>query len=114
MEARKHFMHCNIAGFSYYDGVLVFHELDIGTELKLKIEPDNRFDPHAVEVYYGEFKLGYLPADKNEIIHLLLEMGHDIFETRIQKIDPSAHPENQVHIIVYVKNRNAGVNKLSL
>ncbi|MEJ5265311.1 MAG: HIRAN domain-containing protein [Bacteroidales bacterium] len=105
MERVKHFMHCNIAGFSYYEGALVFNELTIGTELTLNIEPDNKFDPHAVAVYYGHTKLGYLPADKNEVIHLLLEMGHDIFETRIQKIDPTANPENQVHVIIYVKRK---------
>lgn len=112
MENRKHFLHCNIAGFSYYEGAIVFKELAVGTELSLKIEPDNRFDPHAVEVYYGQTKLGYLPADKNKIIHLLLEMGHDIFETRIQKLDPTAHPENQVQIIVYVKKWGEGVDKI--
>jgi len=65
-----------------------------------------------VEVYYGNTKLGYLPAGKNEIIHLLLEMGHDIFETRIQKLDPTANPENQVHVIVYVKKKGEGVEKI--
>lgn len=110
METRKHFMHCHIAGFSYHEGPTVFNELTIGTELSLTAESDNKFDPHAVAVYYGNTKLGYLPANKNEVIHLLLEMGYNIFETRIQKIDPTTHPENQVHIIIYVKRNESSID----
>ncbi|MCX7985329.1 MAG: HIRAN domain-containing protein, partial [Bacteroidales bacterium] len=96
-------MHCNLAGFSYYEGSLVFNKLTIGTELRLVLEPENKYDPCAVAVYYENTKLGFLPADKNDIVHLLLDMGHAIFETYVQQIDPSAHPEKQVGIVVYVK-----------
>ena len=34
-EQRKHFLHCNIAGFMYWDGCIAFEELKMGTELKL-------------------------------------------------------------------------------
>lgn len=112
METRKHFMHCQIAGFSYHEGPLVFNELTVGAELTLVIEPNNKYDPTAVAVYYGNSKLGYLPADKNNIVHLLLEMGYDIFETRIQRIDPATHPENQVHIIIYIKRNESSLDMI--
>ena len=30
----------------------------------------------------------------------------DIYEVRIQRISPDEHPENQVEVIVYIKNQN--------
>ena len=30
----------------------------------------------------------------------------DIYEVRIQRISPDAHPENQIEVIVYIKNQN--------
>jgi hypothetical protein len=48
----RHFSNFNIAGFTYYDGVDVFYDLKIGTELQLKVEPSNRLDAYAVAIYY--------------------------------------------------------------
>lgn len=105
----KHFKHFYIAGFSYYDGIKAFKELEIGTELSLKLESDNKYDPHAIEIYYKDFKLGYVPRRENDTLHLLMEMGYShIFEAYVQAIDPSADPEGQVRVVIYVrKNENA-------
>ena len=32
----------------------------------------------------------------------------DIYEVRITRITPDAHPENQVEVIVYIKNLDFG------
>ena len=50
---KRHLMNCRIAGFSYWDGAEAFEKLKIGTPLDLVREPDNRFDPYAVAIYYG-------------------------------------------------------------
>jgi hypothetical protein len=102
---RKHLINCNIAGFSYYEGPLVFKELEIGTELILKPEADNKYDPKAVAIYYKDRKLGYIPACNNHFISIMFEMGYDIFEAYIQKIDPTQNPENQIYIAVYVRGK---------
>ncbi|HOT13998.1 MAG TPA: HIRAN domain-containing protein [Bacteroidales bacterium] len=101
---RRHLTHFNIAGFTYYDGPIVFNELKIGTELRLVAEPDNRYDPKAVALYFGEHKLGFVPRGENSPISKLLEQGYaEIFETRIQRINATDHPENQVGVVVYLK-----------
>ena len=62
------------------------------------------FDPYAVAVYYGESKLGFIPRTTNHEISKFIELGHtDLFETRVNRIAPDAHPENQVGVIVYIK-----------
>ena len=103
---RRHFNHFNIAGFTYYEGPVVFDQLKIGTQLSLKQEEDNRYDAHAVALYLGDNKLGFVPRTENNAISKLLECGYpDIFEAYIQRIDEREHAENQVHVIVYLKHQ---------
>lgn len=105
-EQRKHFLHCNIAGFMYWDGCIAFEELKMGTKLELEREENNSHDHNAVAVYYRDMKLGYIPKRHNEMISLFLDMGHKgVFEVRVCQIDEEAHPEHQVHINVYIKRK---------
>ncbi len=111
METRRHFSTFHIAGFTYWDGCIVFKELEIGTELALRREADNRFDPYAVAIYFGEHKLGFVPRTTNKEINKFLEQGYDsIFEVRINRICPEEHPENQVHVVVFLKGNEAAKN----
>ena len=106
-EQRKHFFHCNIAGFMYWDGCIAFEELKMGTELKLVREEYNSHDHNAVAVYYKDMKLGFIPIYKNELISQFLDMGHsDVFETRVCRLDKDTHPEHQVHINIYIKRKS--------
>lgn len=101
---KRHYTTFDIAGFSYWEGCIVFNELKIGTELALVREEENKFDPYAVAIYYGESKIGFIPRDKNHEISKFLELGYTkMFEPRINRLTPDAHPENQVGVIVYIK-----------
>lgn len=103
---RRHLTTFNIAGFSYYDGPVVFRDLKIGTKLKLKYEPENKYDPKAVMIKFDGYKLGYVPRGQNSEISKFLEMGYNVFEIRVQRLDPTAYPENQVGVIVYIKKKD--------
>ena len=103
---RTHLANFHIAGFSYWDGCEAFEQLRIGTELRLVRETGNAFDFYAVAIYYGDFKLGYVPRGENHEISKYLDMGlENIYECRITRLTPDTHPENQVEVIVYVKNQ---------
>ena len=102
------FMDCHLAGRKYHDADEVWDELKVGTTLKLERDKENRIDPYAVMVVFEkdgeEYKLGYIPRGENETIANILEMGwNEIFECRISKINPDAHPENQVHLTIKIK-----------
>ena len=103
---RIHLTNFHIAGFGYWDGCEAFEQLKIGTKLELVREDDNPFDPYAVAIYFGEYKLGFIPRGTNHDISKHLDMGlSDIYEVRITRITPDVHPEQQVEVIVYVKNQ---------
>lgn len=122
MVAKKlYFMDCHLAGRKYHDADEVWDELKVGTVLWLERDLDNKNDPYAVAVCYydqdtdndkaDKYVLGYIPRTDNETIANLLEMGWtDIFECRISKLNPEAHPENQVYLTIRIK-RNPKVMK---
>lgn len=103
---KKYLERFAIAGFSYYEGCIAFRKLEIGTKLKLKAEPTNRFDKNAVEIYYKKRKLGYIPKSCNRTISKMLQCGIDVFEVRVQRLCACEYPENQVEVILYIKPKN--------
>ena len=106
-EVKKvHLTNFHIAGFGYWDGCEAFKHLKIGTKLSFVREEDNKFDPYAVAIYYKEFKLGFIPREENQDISKYLDMGwDDLYDVRITRITPDTHPENQIEVVVKVKNR---------
>lgn len=110
MEQKKlidrHFLNFAIAGFTYWDGCMALAELKPGMKLELVREDGNMFDPYAVAIYYGDYKLGFVPRKDNHQLCKFLELGYgDIFEARVQRVSPERHMEDQVGVIVYIKQR---------
>ena len=106
MKPENYFSHFDIAGFTYYDGVDVFEQLRVGTQVKLVVEPENRYDRHAVAIYYKDKKLGFIPRNENKMISKLLQFGYeDIFSAKINRISADEHPENQVGVVVKINER---------
>ena len=76
---------CNVAGFSHYEGCIVFDQLKIGSQLRLVREDENAYDHDAVAIFYGETHIGYVPSSKNEQLATMLDLGHDdLFEVYVQ------------------------------
>lgn len=105
---KAYLAHFNIAGFTYYEGASVFGKLRIGKKLTLKMEEKNKYDPKAVAIYYKSSKIGFVPRNENRIIYKLLKIGlSKNIQIRIQRIDASAHPEEQIQVVVHlIKNSN--------
>ncbi|MCH5244063.1 MAG: HIRAN domain-containing protein [Lentimicrobiaceae bacterium] len=103
---KVHLANFHIAGFGYWEGCEAFEHLKIGTKLDLVREEDNAFDPYAVAIHYGEYKLGFIPRSANHDISKYLDMGlEDIYDVRITRITPDTHPENQVEVIINILNQ---------
>lgn len=107
LEKKRHFMSCNVAGFTYHDGCEVFDQLKIGSPLRLVRDEENEYDHNAVAVFFGDTWLGYVPRQRNEQLAMFMDLGYeDIFEARVQQLNPQAHPEQQVGMVIYVKKAN--------
>lgn len=86
---------------------MALRRLHIGTQLRLVREADNKFDPYAVAIYYKEYKLGFIPQGKNQTVSQLLDLGYnDIFDLRVQQLLIDAHPEKQVSVVLFIKQRS--------
>ena len=102
----RHFLNFEIAGFTYWDGCMALEELKPGTRLILAREEENKFDPYAVAIYYGDYKLGFVPRKVNQQLSQFLDLGYgDIFEAFVQRVSPDRHMEDQVGVVIYIKYR---------
>ena len=57
-----------LAGFRYYAGETLWHEMREGDRLTLVRETDNEHDGNAVRVEWRGQKLGYLPRAQNRAV----------------------------------------------
>lgn len=102
------YMDCHLAGRKYHDTDLVWDYLRVGTPLRLEREMNNPYDPYAVQVIFNkdgeDYLLGYIPRGDNRNLAAFLEMGWEsLFDCRISRLSPDAHPESQVHLTISVR-----------
>ena len=100
---KKIYKNFKIAGIEYYEALIVINEMKIGDKLILKPQPDNIHDENAVEIFYKDYKLGYIPRNANYSISVLLNAGWDIFDAYIQKIN---RDELDIQVAVFVREKN--------
>lgn len=55
-----------------YDYIYVFHKMHSRDILQLVHETDNPLNPHAVAVYYRDFKIGYLSEKSDRMVANLM------------------------------------------
>ena len=89
-------MNSFIAGVKFrnnYEEMLA--KLSEGTEVLLKPEPDNPYDPDAIAVYNAEDHLGYIP--KRDVPAVALNMEESGIKAVVEYVE-----EDKVHLIVPV------------
>ena len=99
MKVYKNF---KIAGIEYYEALFIMEEIKAGDKVQLKAEKSNIHDENAVEIYYKDKKLGYIPRSANYSISVLLNAGWDVFDAYIQKID---RDNLDIQVAVFVRER---------
>lgn len=68
-----------IAGTSHAPGIdATMHQIPNDAPFDLVREPDNPADGWAIRVEHGGRKIGYIPADKNELLARLMDGGKTI------------------------------------
>ena len=65
-----------VAGTTHIRGIdEIVEKLETDADLRLVREPDNLADSWAIRVYSGEERIGYVPADCNEVLARLMDGG---------------------------------------
>jgi len=89
--------HFYIAGYCYYDGEKVEHQLKVSDNLRIKREKDNPHDGKAISLWHNGHKLGFVPRHKNSTLAKLLDQKIEI-KAVINKIYPDASPWNRIFV----------------
>jgi hypothetical protein len=91
----------HIAGFQFHEGPELIEDLQVGAELHLVREPENRHDARAVAIHFGAAHVGYVPRECNRTIAQLLDQGAPLF-CLITDVDPVADPWHAVEVAIRV------------
>ena len=92
----------SIAGFQFYDGDHLWDQLSTGDMLQLIQEPDNHYDENAVEIYWRNSKLGYLPRAENTAVAQMMDQEQEI-TARISNKKKSRNPWERLAIEVWLQ-----------
>jgi len=81
-----------VAGWRYYNGDNVIHNLKEGEKLNFKIEEENLYDNHAIEIWTKNerYKLGYVPAVYSRYLDKLVK--EDNYDAKIEEINIDNDP----------------------
>jgi hypothetical protein len=88
LRAPLHLQDCRIAGSRHYDCHKVLAHLRVGDALQLRRQSENPYDERAIEVFWRERKLGYLPRLDNAAAASLLDRAHALRAEIIGIDDP--------------------------
>lgn len=65
-----------IAGTTHVHGIDgIAERLEVGMDLRLERDPGNLADSWAIKVYAADERIGYVPADCNELLARLMDGG---------------------------------------
>ena len=78
---------CTVAGFQYYEGLKVLHEMKPGDGVRLVREPWNVHDRNAVALHWKDRKIGYLPRHENALPASLMDQGKAVYATVVARGD---------------------------
>jgi hypothetical protein len=99
MKVKFAILRASLSGIFYNDAVLVKDKIKVGQEVELEAQVHNIHDPNAIAVRIDGVQIGWVPKEKNEVLHAILSNGVQL-EAYITSIQ-SVHT-NYVAIAVYM------------
>ena len=75
-----------VAGTSYCKRIdTVYPKLEKGLVLRMLRHPKNKYDEHAIGIYFEKIRIGWVPRELNLIFSRLMDAGKAFF-CRIEKV----------------------------
>jgi HIRAN domain len=96
-----------VRGFQYYEGKKLLEKMTIGALLDLVHEPENEYDEFAIAIHYQGKKIGFVPAESNEILAKILDADLLKLQAEITHIEPKATAWENTAIAIYVLKPNS-------
>ena len=93
--------HSPIAGFQYYEGENIWPQMKVADALTLQRESQNRYDTHAIVVYWQQSKLGYIPRQENRTLAQMMDRGQTL-NAQIQQLQNKAAPWGRIEVKIYM------------
>jgi len=75
-----------IAGFAHYQGEQCQSRIQPGEPLELTRQQNNPHDPKAIEVYWNNHKIGYVPHCHNAALSQLMDK-HETIKAQVTAVD---------------------------
>ena len=91
-----------VRGFRHYEGPALIDRMKEGDLLELVREPDNEYDPCAIALHWNNKKIGFVPAEDNDMLSKLLDIGVPELIAEIIFLKPEAAAWENVNIAIYV------------
>ncbi len=87
-----------ITGIEYYDAKEIdFSEVKF---LTLQLEPDNDYDTNAIEIYFNDMKVGYIPKEENSLIAKMMRQDVNIV-AKVIEYNPVASLTHRIKVKLY-------------
>ena len=88
-----------IAGVKFHSGAAeIIRKLEVGEDLELVPEPDNKYDPNAIKIEYGGTLIGYVPKKLSAEISALMEIEET--ECLVQDLNPNGPTWEMCQVVV--------------
>lgn len=94
-------LQCFVAGFRHYEGMNLLEQMKDGDLLELVREPENKYDDCAIALHWQGKKIGFIPADLNEMLSYLLDVDALSLFAVITHLEKNAKPWENVAVAVY-------------
>jgi len=94
-------LHFFVRGFKFYQGPKIIDQINQNGLVHLVREPDNEYDLNAIAVYFENQKIGFVPAESNEVLRRILDAKLLDLQAEITKIEPDAQTWEQISVAIY-------------
>jgi len=99
-----------VAGFRHYKGMELLSYMAVNDLLELRREPENEHDDCAIALYWQQEKIGYVPAEINEMTAKLLDAKALPLLGMITHLNTEVKPwENVVAAVYFLQDESVQI-----
>ena len=107
----KWVMRCVVAGTQYIENQRIFYDFGTWDVLTVKRE-QNKYDSHAVALYFNDEKIGYIPRSHNAQIAAIIDCGWDKMFHAVVKDWQGCDAKRKITVDIYARPQEQVVDEI--